>query len=149
MAPTKTFTISTRHTGRRRRITIKVYDDLGDLRQAAEHWHRQIGDDQTGQYDNASAVTHTYESILIGTSGEEERGEAAGIMRLWRERIGSSVISHESVHAASGIYRQDHEPDHGPVHADIDNEEVFAYLVGDITARIVGRLYHYGFYEDE
>lgn len=145
----RAFRITTRYSGRKRAITVKVYDDLAAMRTAAHAFTTRAGYGQPGEFDTAAGVTHTFESVFIGADGEEEkRGAAAALIRLWRGHLGSSVICHEAAHAASAIYRQDWEREHGPVHRDMDNEEVHCYLIGDITRRIVDRLYHYDCYAD-
>jgi hypothetical protein len=142
-----TFRVTTRHSGRKRAVTVKVYDTVEELRAAAEAFTRRRGAEQTGEFDRAWGVTHSFDSVMFNEQGEVERqGEAAALIRLWRQRLGTSVVTHEVCHAASGIYRSDCHDEHGPVHDDMDNEEIYCYLVGDLTARIVNRLYHYGMY---
>jgi hypothetical protein len=126
---------------------VRVYDDAAALRIAAERYCAQWGTADPGEFREAHGVTHTVQVCYFDDAGEIERvGEAAALIRLHREAVGTSVVTHEVAHAASAIYRQDCQPDRGPVHDCMDNEEVFCYLVGDLTRRVVDRLYHYGYY---
>lgn len=147
MTSWRQFQVSTRMSGRRRTVRVKVYDDLGQLRRDATSHDRRVGlDVQTGHFDEALAVAHTFETFRFDADGDERPGEAAGLIRYWSKRLGTSVVVHEVVHVASGIYRQDWQPEHGPVHDGIDNEEALCHLVGDLTRRVVDRLYKLGYY---
>jgi hypothetical protein len=142
----ESFTVSTRWSGRRRTVRVVVYDDIADLRRAAvRHRHRVEGVLEPDHFAEALAVAHSYEWVR-GDDDGEVRTPIAGTIRYWRQRLGTSVVVHEVVHIAVGIYRQDWAPEHGAVDDDIGNEEVFCHLVDDLTRRIVDRLYARGFY---
>ncbi|SCD43869.1 hypothetical protein GA0115253_1004713 [Streptomyces sp. Termitarium-T10T-6] len=126
------FRVSTRAAGPLRRVTVQVYEDLAELREAATRYV----DAEPHHFAEALGVCHAY------TDG----GTTAALIRLWRHRLGTSVVVHEVTHAAMGIYRTDWQPDHGHPNDDLDNEEVLAYLVGNLTSRIVDRLHHHGMY---
>lgn len=149
MAFKRTFRVSTRRSGRRRFVRVTVYEDIAEMRRAAEHYDRDLGIDRTGEFDGAVGITHTYDRFFFDGSGEMDTGHrtpGAALIRLWTGRLGTSVIAHESAHAASGIYQQDCLEKYGSVHDDMENEEILCYLIGDLSARIAGRLYHYGYY---
>ena len=76
----------------------------------------------------------------------ERLGPSAAHIRMVRGHLGTSVVTHEVAHAALGIYRQDCLARRGSVHDDMEQEETVCYLVGDLAARIVNRLYAYGCY---
>lgn len=126
------FRVSTRAAGTPRGVAVKVYTDVHDLRAAAR---RYIGA-ELHHFNEALGVCHAY----------TEPGPTMALIRLWRQRLGTSVVVHEVTHAAMGIYRQDWQPEHGAPHEDLENEEVLCYLVGNLTSRIVDRLHHYGMY---
>lgn len=149
MAFKRTFRVSTRHSGRRRFVRVTVYSDLAEMRRAAERYDRDLGIDRTGEFDGAVGITHTYDRFFFDGSGAMDMGRrtpGAALIRLWDQRLGTSVIAHESAHAASGIYQQDCLHEQGSVHDDMENEEILCYLIGDLSARIVDRLYRYGYY---
>ncbi|HEX5566004.1 MAG TPA: hypothetical protein VFY14_03525 [Streptomyces sp.] len=128
------FRVTTRHTGRPRAVAVKVYENLAELRVAATAFTSA----PAGHFADALGVCHAY--------ADDGAGPSAALIRLWRQRLGTSVIVHEITHAAAGIYRLDWLPEHGPMHDDLENEEIFCYLVGDLTSRVVARLHHYGMY---
>lgn len=143
------FKVSTRHSGLRRFVTVTVYDEIDDLRREADRYTVWTGTYREGQFQNALGVTQSFESFVIGEGDAPPRRGAAGVhIRLWRERLGTSVVTHEVCHAAAAIYGQDCLETRGPIHDNMEAEEVFSYLVGDLSARIVNRLYHYGYYEE-
>ena len=146
----RTFRVSTRKSGQRRFVTVTVYDEIDDLRRAAKRHSRRTGTYRDGEFEQALGVTHSFQSVLIDGDGLELRqGPTAAHIRLWRGRLGTSVVTHEVCHAVSGIYQQDCLEELGSVHENMDNEEVFCYLLGDLSARIVDRLYRYGYYQGE
>ncbi len=146
-APACTFRVSTRFSGRRRTVTVKVYDDLEAMRAAAAAYARRTGNSEAGNFGDAHGITHAFQTLSIGPDGEvTDQGQAAALIRLWRQRLGTGVVTHEAAHAAAAIYEQDWLAEHGSIHDGIDNEEVYCYLLGDLASRIVKRLYHYGMY---
>jgi len=142
-----TFRVTTRHSGRKRAVTVKVYDDLDDMRTAATRYARHNGTSEPGSFGDAHGVTHAFQVMTIGPDGEvQSSSEAAALIRFWRQRLGTGVVTHEVAHAAAAIYEQDWLPNHGPIHEGLANEEVFCYLVGDLASRIVKQLYRHGMY---
>lgn len=143
-----TFRVTTRHSGRKRAVTVKVYDQLDDMRTAADRYARRNGTSEPGKFGDAHGITHAFQMMSIGPDGEvESASEAAALVRLWRHRLGTGVVTHEVGHAAAAIYEQDWLPEHGPIHDSLNNEEVFCYLIGDLASRIVKQLYRHGMYE--
>lgn len=145
------FRVSTRHSGLRRFVRVTVYDTVDELRHAADNYSRRLGTYVTGEFDGAHGVTHSFQRILIDSEGEEQAPGAstAAHIRLHRAALGTSVVTHEVAHAALAVYDQDCLKEMGPVHQDMKQEEILCYLVGDLSARIVNRLYAYGCYENK
>lgn len=142
-----TFRATTRHSGRRRTVVVKVYDDLAEMRAAAQAYADRTGTSAPGSFGDAHGVTHAYQSLSIGADGQVvSQSDTAALVRFWRQRLGTGVVTHEATHAAAAIYEQDWLPGNGSVHDSLANEEVLCYLVGDLASRIVKRLYHYGMY---
>jgi hypothetical protein len=143
------FRVSTRHSGRRRFVRVTLYDEVAELRRAANRYTRAVGTYTDGEFDRAYGVTHSFVSMFYDEDGTTERlGPGAAHIRLSRGFLGTSVVTHEVAHAALGIYRQDCLEKQGSVHEDMEQEETVCYLIGDLTARIVNRLYAYGCYTE-
>lgn len=131
-------------------MRVTVYDTVEELRRAADRYTRAVGTYTDGEFDRAYGVTHSFLSIFYDADGELERlGPSAAHIRLFRGGLGTGVVTHEITHAALGIYRQDCLERRGSVHDDMEQEETVCYLVGDLAARIVNRLYAYGCYGEE
>src|SRR5690606_15381779 len=145
----RSFMVSTRHSGRRRFVRVTVYDEVEDMRVAASLDTKRTGTYREGHFDDAHGVTHSFRGIRIDSSGRGVgRGPTAANIRLHRRALGTSVVTHEVCHAAITIYEQDCEREQGSIHDEMDAEEVLCYLVGDLAARIVSRLYVYGYYDE-
>lgn len=132
------FQISTRWTGRLRTIQVYVHDTARELRHAGDRYNRSIG--------SSSYIGHAVglcQSSIRERLVDEEwvRLPDAGTIRFTRNSLKTGVISHEATHMASNIYDQDWREEHSAPWDDIANEEILAYLVGDITSKIVRKLY--------
>jgi hypothetical protein len=132
------FQISTRWTERKRTIQVYVHDTAQELRDAGDKYNRKVGSDN----DIGHAVGLCQANIREKLVGDEWVAlPDAGIIQLTRNALKTGVISHEATHMASNIYDQDWREKHGAPWDDIENEEILAYLVGDITSKIVRKLY--------
>lgn len=135
------FQISTRNSGRLRTVQVRVYDRLSDLRNDGKRWARRVGDISEG-IDAAYGLCQTFERVRTSDAGRvTHRYPDAGYIRLCRKYLRSGIISHEATHMAVAIYRQDIGklmPETGT-----QKNEDLCYLVGDITAKIVDKLYGY------
>lgn len=127
------FRVSTRAAGPKRQVTVQVYENVDVLRAAAA-WYTGT---ESHHFSDSLGVCHAY----------TQPGKTAALIRLWRQRLGTSVVVHGVTHAALGIYRTDWLPEHGTPEADLENEEVLCYLIGDLASRVVERLHHYGMYD--
>jgi hypothetical protein len=125
--------LSSRALGDPCHVRVYVYDDLEHMRRDAVAF--------TGDQENADAmaVTHRW---------HDEQGRTSLItMRLWRGCLGTEVVTHEMSHASTALY--------GATLPDkVDRDEVFthynepfAYLHGELTRRLVDRLYALGYYD--
>ncbi len=137
------FQITLRHHGEARRVHVTIYDDLDQLREHAATEAQGDGQD----YNNALAVTSRWSRYRFTDSS------SAGVLhplcariRLTRNHLTMAIITHEVGHAALHIWQLGNE-DHALSTDDIDGEEEFCYLLGELAARLVRRLHHYGFYD--
>lgn len=145
MALEKSFRVSTRHSGSRRFVRVFIYSDAGSMRAAALKHSQREGYIHDDEYAAAHGVTHTIDVLHIGADGSEKRSPTAAHIRMYDGALGTGVVSHEVVHAAMSIYNQDCLKD-GSAHEDMSREEILAYLVGDLAARIVNKIYEFGYY---
>ena len=128
----KRIVVSSRALGFRVKVPFYIYDDVEDLRTAARRFSGgEIEDDCIGV-----CQAYTYED-----------GYVSGVLvRLWREQIGTQVLSHEVHHATTALY--------GSAVAGADPQlhhanEPFAHLFSDILGKLVDRLYALGYYPSQ
>lgn len=145
MALEKSFRVSTRHSGSRRFVRVSLYSDVGSMRNAALRHSQREGWIREDEYCMAHGVTHTRDVLHIGADGSEKRSPMAAHIRMHKGALGTGVVTHEITHAALSIYNQDCLKD-GPVHEDMNREEILAYLIGDLASRIVNKIYEFGYY---
>lgn len=145
MALERSFRVSTRHSGTRRFVRVSLYSDVTSMRAAALRHSKREGWIREDEYGKAHAVTHTHDVRQIGTDGSETRSPTAAHIRMYDGALGTGVLTHEVTHAALSIYGQDCLED-GSVHEDMSREEILCYLVGDLAARIVNKIYEFGYY---
>lgn len=133
------FQISTRNTGRLRTVQVCVYDTVEELRQAGVKHAQQFTPDITEGFDAAYGLAQSFDKIHVYQSGKVKRLPPAGFIRLWKGALRTGIITHECTHMAVAIYKQDI----AKTIPDMEREEKLCYLVGDLSARLVNRLYHY------
>lgn len=131
-------------------MRVSVYPDVKRLREVARRYSETGGyAEQHESFTKALGVTHSVDIRHIGADGSETKSPVAAHIRLWEGALGTGVITHEVTHAAMAVYNQDCLESQGPVHSDMPQEEILCYLVGDLTSRIVNKLYEFGYYGKE
>lgn len=137
----KQFQISTGHT-RYRTVKVCVYDTAERMRKAAIRYSKSIGDAPKIGWDNTHGVCQSFERTGETENGRILRFPEAGFIRLYRDGLTTGIIAHECTHMAWSIYQQDVQK----TIPDIDREEILCYLVGDLTSRLVNKLYKYNLF---
>ena len=129
----RSITVSSRALGPRLKVRVIVYDTQADMIRAGERYN---GTDLTG-------------SIGVTQARVDDRGRAVGvIVRLWRDRLGTVVVSHEMHHATTALYAAtlpDRIQTRSVMH---HHNEPFAYLYSDLLGRLVQRLHALGYYAE-
>ena len=127
----KRIVVSSRALGFRLKVPFYIYDDVEELRGAARRFSG--GDD----LDGCIGVCQAYVN---------DEGVVGVLVRLWREQLGTRVVSHEVHHATTALY--------GSATRDVDPQlhhanEPFAHLFSDILGKLVDRLYALGYYPSQ
>lgn len=143
------FQISTRHTGQYRRIRVFVYDTIDELKRATRRRDGFYGTVLEPEwYEQMAACTNCITIDQVGPNGDVAASALSITMRLSHDNLRkfpTEIVAHESAHAALYIYRSDFADDSaGEYHAvqrNLDDEEQLCYLVGDITRKVVNKLY--------
>lgn len=129
----RSITVSSRALGPRLKVRVIVYDTQAEMIRAGERYN---GNDLTGSL----GVTQAY---------VDDTGRTGGvIVRLWRDQLGTVVVSHEMHHATTALYAAtlpDRIRTRGVLH---HHNEPFAYFYSDMLGRLVQRLYALGYYAE-
>lgn len=140
------FQVSTRHTGPKRRIKTFIYPSIEGLSRATRKRDGFYGmvQDEEGYYTRMSAITQYIDAAHI--PGDQEPDDADFkpfiTMRFARDRLlerPTEIIAHESTHAALFILR--HDQPEAALFDDIEAQEKLCYLTGDITRKVVNKMY--------
>lgn len=127
----KKIVVSSRALGFRLKVPFYIYDDIEELRTAARRF-------SGGEMDDCLGICQAY---------VDDDGYVVGVLvRLWRECLGTQVVSHEVHHATTALYgsaARDGDP-----HLNHANEP-FAHLFSDILGKLVDRLYALGYYSED
>ncbi len=127
--------------GPKRWLRLAVYETGQELREAAGKYRPQFKfqDTMMGCYQGAGFY-------VDDTGKRKTRSLYTGIIRLTTEHLHSEVVFHECVHAAAHIYRLDCYPriSLGDGFGAILNEEMFAYIAGDLGRQATNALYDLG-----
>lgn len=123
--------VSSRALGERRRVAVKVYDTLAEMRTAAERYNGG---------DNADTLGVTQ------TRCDQDDRAVSVLVRLVRGYLGTQIVSHEMHHAATAWFGAS-LPDAAGVREHLNHHnEPFAHLFSDLMVRLVDRLYDLGYY---
>lgn len=126
--------VSSRALGHQVRVRVYVYDTLSEMRQAAHEFNGATGNDDT------LGVTQAYYSA--------DGSACLPIVRLARERLGSTVVSHEMHHAAAALYGASLGK-YATARPHLTHyNEPFAHLFSDLYGSLVRALYRHGYYEE-
>ncbi len=136
------FQVSTRWTGTKRVVKVRVYDGVESLRRDADRWDDRR--DIPGDNDDVYGVCHRFERTLIHKDGTRESTPYCAYIRLVKDGCRTGIISHECTHAALWIYQLGNDMKMDPMVDDIEKEEELCYLVGDLTSKVVNKLYEHG-----
>ena len=135
----RAFTVSTSQTGRLRRVRVVVYDTADEMRQAARRYRRGADDG----YINAIGLSQPRSQYSFAADGSEVAYPGAGVVRLVKDEMGAAVLSHEMVHMALAIYREDF----GETALDsMENEEVLCHIVSDLVRSANRQFWEAGIY---
>lgn len=146
------FQVSTKHTGQRRRIKVFVYDTVEQLKRATRKRDGFYGFVQEPQwYEQMAATTNSLSLVPVG---EDPKGDGPSTpyitIRLSKDKLHqypTEIITHESTHAALYLYKhdcQDEVEGDEVVLQDLEKEEMLCYLVGEISRKVVNKLYEKG-----
>lgn len=134
--------IETDYHGTRRWFWVRVYDSLAALHRGAARYSRHNGGNEGVRYF-AGAVACVQRVAALHSIEDPEHlhpiwpdNGLAGVVRLERDHLYSSVIHHEVVHAAAIVYRMDVASiiNLGDGFVDLSAEEAFAYIHGELAA---------------
>jgi hypothetical protein len=133
----KQFQISTRNSGRLRTVQVCIHDSLEDMRAAANRLNKRIGsEEKLGSNVHGLCQKYTREKYV---NKKWVKLPDAGFIRLYRGALRTGIVTHECTHMAWGIYQEDIQK----TIPDMEREERLCYLVGDLSSKLVGKLYHY------
>jgi hypothetical protein len=136
--------VSSRATGTREVVRVYIYDELEDLQLAAARFH---GETEAGQWGDTLGVCQTY-TVQGMVDGEWVTKRQPIVVRLWRGRLDTRIVTHEMSHAACEVYGRTLDSEAlASDHLDNANEPL-AHLHSDLTAQLVDRLYALGYYGD-
>ena len=136
--PVVRFQVSTRHSGRLRTLQVRVYDTYAALRRAGVTYAKR-GRTASGCIGRAYGLAQTADWVRISPGGLVRRQPQVGVLRLCRKLTNAGTVAHEVAHVAVAIYRQDV----GRTFPNMKREEVFCYLVGELSQKVVSGLYRH------
>lgn len=132
MAIPRTITVSSRALGGREKVTVKVYETQAEMLAAASRYNGQ---------------PHTDDTLAVTQVTTDQNGRTQSvIIRLFRGKLSTEVIVHEVHHASTAIYGA-HVGDRISRRAHLNHHnEPFAYLHGELCAKLNDRLHALGYY---
>lgn len=136
------FQVSTKHTGQKRVIKVMIYETIEQLRRACRKRDGFYGVVQEpAWYEQMAATTNCIQAVQVDGDSDpaEDDWRTYITMRLSRDHMNGAteIIAHEATHAA--IYLFNHDVKN--TLDELPDQETLCYLVGDITRKVVNKLY--------
>lgn len=125
-----------------RDVRVIVYDSPKGLRIAATRYDNRTKSQKRksrGEYSRTLGVCHRFE--FLGDKGESL--PLCAIVRLAEPNLGVGIVSHEMAHAALWVYELAEDK---PLVC--DNDEPFAWILGELVRQSVTQLYERGIYQE-
>ena len=132
MSKPRRIQVSSRALGYPAQVRVYVYDTLEQLRAASERFNGV-------EVPRAAGITQAYP--------DANSGAVIAIVRLARDWLGTTIVSHEIHHAATAIYGASLPDDTTAAEVLTHHNEPFAHLYSDLFGRLVKALYRHGYYE--
>ena len=120
--------VSSRALGVKRRVIVRVYESLNDMRQAAERFNGNV-------HTHSGAVTQTY----CDTEGRI----TVPVIRLTPDYLTTEIVGHELHHATCAIYGSTLK-DESVADVLTHHNEPFAHLYSDLLRATTNALYAHG-----
>lgn len=128
-------------------VLVTVYPTRGAMHEAYRRW--DMADRSDGAFDGGwHGLCAVRDYVHVDDDGNETERPYMGRVFLHREALGTTVVVHEMVHAALGLWRRRHRTFGRTVIGSMPREEEFAHIVSDLTRMVVDKLYDRGFYEE-
>lgn len=127
------FQITTDRSGRKRTFKVIVYDKPSSLQKAARRYSKD-GD----TYSETLGLVHKRERILVDGEVEYSHNKI-GIIRLVKGYLKTGILVHECGHAAMWVF--DCDSNEKLPTDNIEVEEMFCHVLGDLTSKLVRKLY--------
>lgn len=124
-----------------REVRVIVYDSIKGLRIAATRYDNTSKSKTRkgrGTYSNALGVCHRFEWL----NDKDESYPLCAIVRLAEPNLGVGIVSHELAHAALWVYELSEDK---PLVC--DNDEPFAWVLGELVRQTVNKLNEHGVYD--
>lgn len=122
--------ISSRALGDRRRVIIRVYESLADMRRASMRFNGNV-------HTGSAATTQAYR--------DTEGVITVPVIRLARNRLTTQIVGHELHHAACAIYGSTLR-DESVTDVLTHHNEPFAHLYSDLLRVTFRALYRHGYW---
>jgi hypothetical protein len=123
---------------------VALHDTTADLRRAARRMRPQTAAESWS--DTQACFQPAPWRYVINPDGSERKvgTRLVGTLRFAADDLDLEVVAHECAHAAAQVYRQRWREDCSLGDVCAEDEEMFAYILGDITAIVLDALHQLG-----
>lgn len=124
-------------------LTVLVHSSLKEFRSSYKKYDIQVYGKVSPLIDDCYGVCHSYTKFRVSKGGKEEISNEVGIIRLSKPTCTTLVVSHELIHGALQIYRQEFNKPASFGSGVSEKEENLAYIYGDLFRQMTNKLYKY------
>ena len=127
---------------------VYVYSKLKDLREDCDEYDKKAGYELDN--DDTLGVCHPFQRVRVKPDGKDIIHDNIGIIRLYKKRLSTLIVFHETMHAAFWQYRlslaRKYKEKANFGESNSDKEESFIHLAGKIYMDMIRKMYKHKYW---
>lgn len=129
------FIVTINHARKPLAMRVKVHESTAALRMASAQYIRRMGLGEDADFSDTVGICHRFHMA---------NDPVCALVRLAPPHIGVGVVSHEIAHAA--VWMREIQLEFKPEPFISDDDEWFCWVLGELMAFTVTKLYEHGIY---
>lgn len=133
------FTITIHDVDKPLAVQVKVHDNLRAMRSAVTQQDRRW-------YGRRKKLQPTTDLMAVCQRFHMRDSPVCSIVRFAKSHVGAGIVAHELTHTAVWMWEIKHQFKDVPITHDHDDEEWFAWILGELVRRTTQKFHEHGIY---